>query len=240
MPIHFITFGDEIYNNSKLRIKKEAESMNIFDSITIYDEDTLKNDKHFWDKHSEFISKNRRGYGYWIWKSYLILKKLEEIEIGDTLFYADAGCTLNPSGINKLNLYLDKLEKSQKKMISFSLVYPEKEYTKMDLFKYLNMTSYDDLNKTQLLATYSILKKTEENVEFVKKWYSTCCIYNLIDDSPSIEKNDDTFIEHRHDQSMYSLLAKQHGTEIIKDEGWHNDFKSEFAQTIPILATRYK
>ena len=82
------------------------------------------------------------------------------------------------------------------------------------------------------------IKKTPENIEFIKKWYSLCCIYNLIDDSSSIEKNDSSFIEHRHDQSIKSLLAKQYGTTIINDVSWFSDFNCEDAKITPILATR--
>jgi hypothetical protein len=240
MSVHFITFGTNNYKNALARIENEAINMNIFNSITIYNEDTLKNDDYFWNKHSSFIINNKRGYGYWLWKPYLILKKLNEINIGDTLIYADAGCTLNPNGIDKLLEYLHKLNNSEKKMLSFELCYSEKNYTKMDLFKHLNMDTDNDLNRRQLLATYIILQKTNDNIEFIKKWYLTGCIYNLIDDSSSKHINDNSFIDHRHDQSIYSLLAKEYGSEILQDESWHTDFKSERAQKFPILVTRIR
>lgn len=35
------------------------------------------------------------GYGKWIWKPYLILKKLEEIPLNHGVLYLDSGCILN-------------------------------------------------------------------------------------------------------------------------------------------------
>lgn len=44
----------------------------------------------------------------------------------------------------------------------------------------------------------------------VNEWYELGCDYHNIDDSPSILKNIDGFIEHRHDQSIFSLLTKKY------------------------------
>ena len=43
----------------------------------------------------------------------------------------------------------------------------------------------------------------------VNRWYELCCNYHLIDDSPSIAPNLPEFIEHRHDQAIFSLLTKK-------------------------------
>ena len=44
--------------------------------------------------------------------------------------------------------------------------------------------------------------------EFLTDWYSIACNYHFVDDSPSIHPNDPSFREHRHDQSIFSLLIK--------------------------------
>jgi len=50
----------------------------------------------------------------------------------------------------------------------------------------------------------------QETRDFVNEWYNVGCDYHNIDDSPSIIKNLDSFIEHRHDQSIFSLLTKKY------------------------------
>ena len=59
----FITFGagGQNYINAGKRLIKQAESTGYFDKTILYTEKDLKNDKHFWNPHSEFISKNKRG-----------------------------------------------------------------------------------------------------------------------------------------------------------------------------------
>ncbi len=41
-------------------------------------------------------------------------------------------------------------------------------------------------------------------------WYNIGCNYHMIDDSPSIKENYNNFIEHRHDQAIFSLLLKKY------------------------------
>jgi hypothetical protein len=110
--IYFISFGNNLYKNALDRIKHQAESFNIFDDILIYNEEDLINFNEFWDKHKNFIKNNKRGYGYWIWKSYLVLKTLELMNDNDILLYADAGCSLNINGVERLKEYFEIVNNS--------------------------------------------------------------------------------------------------------------------------------
>ena len=42
-------------------------------------------DTDFYEKHKNFINNNKRGYGYWIWKSYIVYKNLQKMNNGDIL-----------------------------------------------------------------------------------------------------------------------------------------------------------
>ena len=44
--------------------------------MKIYTDKELKNDQNFWEKHQQFIKRNPRGWGCWIWKPYIIKKLL--------------------------------------------------------------------------------------------------------------------------------------------------------------------
>lgn len=88
----FITFGNPTYHNSVKRICKEAENLDFFTKIYGFTEVDLKQDEYFWNNHGNFIENNNRGYGYWLWKSYLIQKELNRINENDILIYCDAGC----------------------------------------------------------------------------------------------------------------------------------------------------
>jgi hypothetical protein len=61
--IHLITYGDEKYTHSKLRLYNEANTTGWFDTITLYGPEDLDND--FKDKFKNILQESRGG-GYWM------------------------------------------------------------------------------------------------------------------------------------------------------------------------------
>jgi hypothetical protein len=233
----FLTFGSESYTKSLDRISKQAHSMNIFDTILVYNETMLKEDTAFWETHGSFITSNVRGYGYWLWKSYIIYKTMMEADENTIVVYADAGCTLNPGGIVRLQSYFDIVASHPSGCISFELTESwcsEHRFTKMDLLAHFNAKHL--LHTKQYSATVLILRKNEQSMNMVELWYKTCSTYHLIDDSPSEEQNEPTFIEHRHDQSIFSIIRKQYNTYVMTDE----PDTGNGIPTIPIWTTRLR
>jgi hypothetical protein len=211
-----ITFagGGKNYTDALDRLTNEIKQTNTFDEVIGYTDADLKNDSEFWSKNGDFVSKNKRGYGYWIWKPFLILKTLNAMKDGDLLVYLDAGCEVvnNDQTSELLNNFFEQCDK-------YNILYTttgetEKKWMKMDLYKRLEFTNDTAMNTTQHQATAIIVKKTELTVKFINEWYDIACDHHFIDDSPSISENDKTFSEHRHDQSIFSLLIK---TEKYKD-----------------------
>ena len=199
--IHLIFFGDKKLDNTKNSLLKESSELNFFDTITPYDENIF-NDK---PELKLFVENNRRGYGYWVWKPLICLKKMEEIEHNDIIFYCDVGYTVE----NKEKL-LEYCEYAiQNDLIGFKLRYKEKEYTKNDLFEYLNANDLKDIN--QIMSGVFIFKKTPKNINFFEDWFniSKADNFHYIDDTPSKTKNDKSFKEHRHDQSIFSILINK-------------------------------
>jgi hypothetical protein len=80
----------------------------------------------------------------------------------------------------------------------------------MDLILKLDMLNDKYLNTHQRLAASNMFLICDKTRDFVNKWYEIACDYHNIDDSPSINKNLHCFREHRHDQSIFSLLTKKY------------------------------
>ena len=203
----FLTFGSSSYTNTVTRIRAQANDCP-FTSVVCVDENDLKAMPEFWDKHGVFVERHARGYGYWIWKSYLTWKTLREMTEGDILVYADAGCTLHPLHFTTLFETVDAHDGA-----ASQLDYPEEHHCKMDLAIALQGTSH--MHSRGFHATFFALKCTPANIALAKKWYDTMCDYHLIDDSPSVQPNAPSFKEHRHDQSVWSLLRKMYGRHAI-------------------------
>ena len=206
----FITFGagGPNYIDAGKRLIKQAKSTGHFDKTILYTAEDLKNDKEFWNQHSNFISKNKRGYGYWIWKSYIIKKTMETMKDGDILLYLDCGCEIGGSTQSLIPRFFNYVKKD--KIIGSPAYAIEKKWCKKDLIKYLNVDNDKILNSWQRQAGTSMYLICDETINLVNEWYKLCCNYHMIDDSPSIEPNLDCFNEHRHDQAIFSLLTKKY------------------------------
>jgi len=235
MTVHFVTFGNEKYKNGRRRIVSEARNFPCFNKIHEFTEFDLMSDHDYWYKHGQFILNNPRGYGYWIWKSYVVKKVLDNIKNDDILIYADSGCTLHPSGIQRLYEYFDMVKSSPCGIVSFGMPHLEKKYTKMDVIRHFE--AEDLLETGQINATAFIIRKCDHTVKLINLWYESCDNYHLVDDSPSIVPNSFDFIDHRHDQSIFSLIRKKYGTILLEDETWTSP---NWDPSMPIWASRLK
>jgi hypothetical protein len=204
-----ITFsaGSQDYHDASNRLQKQANEIELFDNIIGYTDEDLKNDNIFWEKHSNFITNNKRGYGYWIWKSYIIKKTMDKMNDGDVLLYVDCGCEIN---IRKKEILKHYFEVIKNEYIIGCLTELEKEWNKMDLIIKLDMNYDEYLNSRQCEAGAVLIFVCDKTRCLVNEWYELACDYHNIDDTPSLHKNLDCFIEHRHDQSIFSLLRKKY------------------------------
>lgn len=154
----------------------------------------LKNQNHF---------KNKRGGGFWVWKPYVILKALETIQEGDYLFYCDSG------SVFKRNLHgLISCINPDQYIVSFELPYLEKEYTKRLTFEELDCNYREYKDTFQRMSGFILIKKCSASIDLLSKWLFFSEKIQLINDIRG-EENHDHFINHRHDQSIFSLLIKK-------------------------------
>jgi hypothetical protein len=77
----FITFGagGQNWYDAGNRIINQAKNVNIFDKIKLYTDKDLKKDNNFWSKHGTFVENNTRGYGYMLWKPYIIKQTMGDM-----------------------------------------------------------------------------------------------------------------------------------------------------------------
>ena len=219
----FLTFGSDNTSNGQQHIyhanclSEQIKQLDIFDKNTVYTGNDLINDKSFWDKHEEFIIKNERGFGYWIWKPYLIMKEMEKLNDGDIILYLDSQCKIV---LEEKQYLLDYLEIVKEKKLLYFYVHsgklPDIIMTKMDVIHKLNMQNSDLLYTDQYGPGVQLIYVCKETRELTKSIYNYMCEdYHNIDDTPSIIPNHPDFKVHRHDQSLFSLLVKKNN--LISD-----------------------
>jgi hypothetical protein len=222
--VTLMSFANDKYKNGIARIKRQADELP-FNRVITYNEKDLSGMPDFWERHHSFIESKSRGYGYWLWKPYLVHKTLSSMKDGEILVYMDAGASLNPN-VGKFNDLIKQVSTNKSGIISWELdSLKEKNWTKYDLVEHLDAKSIWDKNMNQLHATFFILRNSESVRNLVYKWYEVGTNYHMIDDSPSKLPNDVRFEEHRHDQSIFSILRRQHGTDVMYNETILRDTK---------------
>ena len=216
-PIHFCTFGNtDLYSQSIQLLKDEAISSKYFDTVTVYNEFDIP------EKYENFITLNKRGYGYWIWKPIILLDMFSKKNPNDIIIYADAGCGISTTESAKKYLieWINILKEHETKRIGFLMSqHIEETWTKMDLFDFMDCN--DDKYKLtpHYSASIQIYMNTEDNIKFIKEQLRIMSYdnYHYITDEPSYIPNSEKFKDYRHDQSILSLLYKKYGCAIIED-----------------------
>lgn len=201
--IHFVTFGcDERFKVSRKKITEEARKTGWFDKIFLYDPSVLYN-------HSNYKKNFQgRGAGYWWWKPVVQSMALNQIDDDDLLLYLDAGFFINPNGHDEFKRYIN-LVNSSVGLLAHKLSTVNKEWTKRDLFKLLDCDTIEYANDTQIAAGFVLYKKNKIISEFLENYVKVGLIDHAMNDDPSYNKNYEGYIEHRHDQSVFSLLIKK-------------------------------
>lgn len=217
-----VFFADTKFAKKRHQLEQDAKALDVFDRILAFDETALGQD--FWERHGDFVRNNGRGFGYWIWKPWVILKTFEQCNEGDVVVYLDTGCVFNTKAMDRLREYIDRVRDAKDGLLAFRLrSFPEREWTKRRTLELLGCDE-DCRNAKQIMATAFVIKKTPVNVELVEKWFDTLVRDNYIYVNDEKGPEEDTLLkEHRHDQSTWSLLIKNRDPAsviILDDETW--------------------
>lgn len=241
MNLHLLTFGSpkEKYNWTLDRLKKEANYVKIFKSINVFTEEDIFDFCPELESHKKFMTESR-GFGYWIWKYFLISKLFEHISNDEVVLYLDAGSTINENGLDRLVFYYEMAIKNE--MISFQMEHLENQYTKRDTYDKIFLGDEKYYQTGQIHASCFLIKKTENTINFIEEIKKLCTEenYRYINDNQSIKSNEKTFIDHRHDQSIFSLMVKKYNFCYIPDETyWHPNWNYS-GKEYPLWVTRIK
>jgi len=210
MMKRFFTFGaGSKYIEATDRLVNQATKTDMFDEIVSYTDTDLKSMAEFWDRHGEFVLSNTRMYGYGIWKPYLVMKELEGLVDGDILFYADSGCEFDLECENPKEEFDKIIVNLKEHKFIATLSNWDTCMNKMDTVCRLEMENHPEFLTEQIQATTFVMEKCDRTTAFVKEWYELCCSYHLINDVASVIPNRPDYDDHRHEQSVMSLLIKK-------------------------------
>ena len=169
----------------------------------------------FFTKRHARAFNEQRGAGYWIWKPKIIQQALELINDDEILLYLDSGINLLKSpedlirGLESHNIILWNGLGKNKELI---------RWCHPSVFAKISRAETTKHNPI-LMAGAIIIRKNHRSVELIAKWMELCENEEfLFPDLIEPEVSSDSYIWHRHDSSLLSILAHLNSEDfLIKD-----------------------
>lgn len=221
MNLFHISFSDKSFYKSQQELVKSALRFGINNTI-IYNDLWLRNQISFYDQNKTILQQ-KRGAGFWLWKPFIILDALKKINENDVLIYTDSGSLFINSITDLINLL------NFNDIILFNNNdHTNQIWTKRDCFFYMNCDYSSFHESNQIVASYIVCKKTPFVVNLITEWLFYAQDPRILTDMSNTcgLSNLKGFIEHRHDQSILSILAHKYKIELFRDPSqWGNKFK---------------
>jgi hypothetical protein len=164
----------------------------------------------------EWLFRHRRGFGFWVWKPFLILQHLRNaMKSDDVLMYCDSQIVLVADPWPLLELC-----QRQGGVLLFhqkAAGHVNRRFTRRDCFRVMGCDAPPYWDGPHLQGAISVWSATPLAIELAEEWYRWCSDPRAVSDLPSAGGEFAGFADHRHDQSIISLLAIRRGLRTYPD-----------------------
>lgn len=218
--VHLVTFATPRFYHRQLLLGFSASVNGVVDTVTVWSPGML-NDAGF-QKRVPDISFSERGVGYWSWKPFIIQKRLNEVRDGDIVFYCDVGrrfpYTLLDQPVTPFIQWMDSIGQDMMPGVENTWDGPVCYWTKRDALVSSEMDKPEIHKSTIIQAGFSFWRAGEKSRELIGKWMDLCSQRELVSDDPSVSGLPELpeFREHRHDQSLLTLLCLKEGVKGLR------------------------
>ncbi len=162
-------------------------------------------------KYSHLLNPEVPGYGYWIWKAEICKTALISCrELGYRgVIYLDIGCELFESRMSRFTLRILFRIAMLREALVFTSGGTDLQYTKRYVLEKMNPSKRDS-SSLQVAATWFIVTP-EKSIDLISEWSDLCLSDTALLDLSGCElaQNNQEFLTHRSDQSVFSLLCKK-------------------------------
>jgi hypothetical protein len=219
MHTHLVTFATPRFRHRQLFLGWSALANKVVDSVTHWTPDKLL--AAGFENRCPTIRLTERGSGFYAWKPFIIQKKLEVAPEGDIVFYCDVGRTFPYKLLSSsLQVFLDWMKTHKQSImpgIQIPWGGPMSMWTKRDAFVVTSLDTPSIHASAPIQASFSIWINGLDSKEIVADWMSLSAQRQMISDDPSVLGLPELsgYKEHRHDQSILSLVCLKRGLQGI-------------------------
>ena len=208
---YFLVYQDNTHTEHLQKLLDSVATFGKEFEVIIYPKSEICPD--FLEKNKDILSLPRGG-GYWLWKPYIIYTILNIVEEGDILFYLDSKYYFTEDFVPWVKSILHSQDMAVFKNKPNEQVYYMKEWCKMDVLEKYDMKEKAiHQNAEDVWAGCILLRKTRTTESWIQEWLEMCTYENITDVS-SISPNATCFKDHRHDQSLLSILIHKYNLPI--------------------------
>lgn len=174
-------------------------------------------DKTFQNANKKIFELGKeKGAGFYLWKPYFVWKAISSIKSKDFLVYLDSAGFYYRSSIIPIVSYMQNYDIDM--ICSRRYRYLEKHWTKRDAFVYMGCDSPKYTEQVQAMSGFFVLRKTDKTIKLIQEWLMYAQDYRIITEVPNVSGLDNYigFQQHRHDQSILSLLECKYDVKTIE------------------------
>ena len=204
--------GSNDFQGAALRVANDLIQFNLNFDIRVLNEKNLQNlCPSFYTRAAASDISKSRGYGYWFWKAELVCRVFEEIGNSDLgIIWVDSGNEVFPSRWTKRKLIHMMNVARREGVLAYALRTEERKYTKQEVFEHFNCKSAEN-EDLQFQANFFMLHGATGR-KIASEWFESVSTNpELLEDKSRFSP--EGFVEHRHDQSLFSLICKMNGVQ---------------------------
>jgi hypothetical protein len=219
MKIALLTYAEGRQWRGAIKRFSSYSKYAVFDFIFVANQNWLVENSSKFRQHIKFVISHPKGKGLWLWKPFLIETFFEKFPHYDVVIYLDVGSEINLNYFSNKRLIEYLNLSKQQNVVGFQLNLPEYKYSD-PILKSIYQHNID-MTTGQIMATIILFNKSEITNQFINEWQR-----NAVKDQYKFLTGDITTesaigsrnFEHRHDQSIFSLIYKSRGWAAIPDE----------------------
>lgn len=198
----FISFG------SDWRYQREAKAM-LMSGCRAYPEAAVRiyGAKDLPESLRAYASLFPRGFGYWVWKAWVINQALAKAADESVIVYVDARSRVPAVRVPWLDEFISSTDLD---VAAWQMTHEERRWTTSDLMNALQVNPNSELARTgQFAATFLALRAGPKTRALVSRWLDFQIAHDALVRAERTQAPDyDLFVENRFDQSVFSLLVK--------------------------------
>lgn len=208
----YITFSGAPYEATTRLIVERAGGFGA-DAVKVYDDRWMAQQAFYQQNAWLWNHPHKRGFGWYVWKPYIIWHALSLLQDGDVVLYTDADCF----PIAPLHALFDICRNDGGIMLFASEGHRQFEWCKRDC--YLVMGQDIDYEAQAGVARFMLFQKGPwRTTQFLMEWITYCVnpLANTFDPSvlgPEVPG----FVEHRAEQAIMTNLANIYGLTLYRE-----------------------